>query len=285
MTVWPDFAPRFRCRAGACGHSCCRGWEIDVDEDSRRFYETVPGPLGKTLLASLVTDADGAHFALTGDGRCPLLRSDGLCELICQLGDGALCDICAEHPRFYLDFGDMELCGLGLSCEAVCALLLAEQGPLGFTVEETGKALTLSDLLRLGGCALERELVFVPRPEAESYARILDVFSRTEPIDEAWTAQLRELQSQLPRLAKARSKGDFAGVYSRILQYILYRQLDKLPKYGPEAVLAYAELCTEFVFLTDAWTGDTAEALRRWSEQIEYSTENVDLLLQSLTEN
>ena len=35
MSVWmPEFYPAFRCRAGTCRHSCCRGWEIDVDDTS-----------------------------------------------------------------------------------------------------------------------------------------------------------------------------------------------------------------------------------------------------------
>ena len=30
----PDFYDRFRCRAAACRHSCCKGWEIDIDENT-----------------------------------------------------------------------------------------------------------------------------------------------------------------------------------------------------------------------------------------------------------
>ena len=42
MSVWyPRFYPDFRCRADRCRHSCCRGWEIDVDEKSAELYRKV----------------------------------------------------------------------------------------------------------------------------------------------------------------------------------------------------------------------------------------------------
>ena len=34
IRVVPDFYPEFACIASRCGHSCCVGWEVDVDEDS-----------------------------------------------------------------------------------------------------------------------------------------------------------------------------------------------------------------------------------------------------------
>ena len=34
LTVRPDFYDDFHCLASACRHSCCVGWEIDVDAES-----------------------------------------------------------------------------------------------------------------------------------------------------------------------------------------------------------------------------------------------------------
>ena len=42
----PDYYRDFKCSAGNCKHSCCIGWEIDIDEDTandvmeseRNFY-------------------------------------------------------------------------------------------------------------------------------------------------------------------------------------------------------------------------------------------------------
>ena len=40
-TVIPSFYPDFQCRASRCRHSCCKGWEIDIDEDTAEKYRTM----------------------------------------------------------------------------------------------------------------------------------------------------------------------------------------------------------------------------------------------------
>ena len=135
----PDFYESFRCRASACRHSCCKGWEIDIDENTLELYQNLSGEWKEKMDADIICDDSGAHFRLTEDERCPFLQPSGLCELICAFGEDALCDICALHPRFYELVGPYELAGLGLSCEAVCDLLLAEKGELMLRCEETGE--------------------------------------------------------------------------------------------------------------------------------------------------
>ena len=272
MSICPDFYERFACRAGDCRHSCCRGWEIDVDEASAAVYAEVPGELGEKLRRSISRDADGAHFILTADERCPFLRADGLCELIVRLGEDALCDICALHPRFYEDLGETELCGLGLSCEAVCAMLLESGEPLRFLDEESGKTLTMPELLsQLGLEADAASLCFDGEKPSAAY---LSRMAETEAIDERWPGELERLRSALPGLRLPTGPR-----YDHILQYLLYRQLERAAETGIEALLRYARKSTAFVAAWDAMEGFDPEHLRRFSEQIEYSTENVDILL------
>ncbi len=283
IEVRPDFYARFACRAAHCRHSCCRGWEIDVDDASAAYYRALPGDLGNALRAALSEDMEGWHFRLDAEERCPFLRRDGLCRLICELGEDALCDICALHPRFYAACGEYELAGLGLSCEAVSALLLETDAPLSFIAED--EILTLPALLtRLGAACADEELRFIPQVSHKEYTALLAAFARTEPIDAAWMEELAEL-SREPEAVLAAARG-YAGRYDRarydrILGYILYRQLERLEDCGLPTLLDYARRCTTFIFLQSARDGDTAEHLRRWSEQIEYSTENVDILLEA----
>lgn len=89
-----------------------------MDEASLRRYQSVSGPFGEELRRSIITEADGSsHYLLTPEGRCPFLREDGLCRQILELGEDALCEICANHPRFFQRFGDLEEQGVGLACE------------------------------------------------------------------------------------------------------------------------------------------------------------------------
>ena len=47
--IAPDYYKDFKCIAGNCRHSCCIGWEIDIDPDSLRRFQSVPGALGERL--------------------------------------------------------------------------------------------------------------------------------------------------------------------------------------------------------------------------------------------
>ena len=278
LHLQPDFYSRFRCRAAACRHSCCKGWEIDIDENTLDLYRSLSGIWKEKMDGAIFCDESGAHFRLTEDERCPFLKQDGLCELICALGEDALCDICALHPRFYELAGPYELAGLGLSCEAVCDLLLADEGELTLRCEETGEKITLSSLLKtVGWEAGEDALRFTPTADPEGMLLRLE---QTEAIDAAWTEELSVL-------CKAVKTGPLPHIptgprYDRMLQYILYRSIEHAETAGWQTVLDYAAEGVSFAALQDALYGADPEHLRRWSEQIEYSTENVDLLLRAL---
>jgi lysine-N-methylase len=274
MSTWvPDFYPAFRCRAAACLHSCCRGWEIDVDEESAAYYRQLPGELGDALRAALFADEEGWHFCLDGEERCPFLQKDGLCRLIRELGEEALCDICALHPRFFQEIGEDELWGLGLSCEAVTALLLERDG-LRFVCRETGESVDFPGLLRRLGLKLPPALLrYAPRLDEAGRRALIDRFRATEPIDQAWPRELETLEAApLPERVDA-------ARYQRIYEYFFFRQLERLEDLGAEALADYAAAVTELLALWDAREPDTAGHLRRLSEQIEYSTENVERLI------
>ena len=278
MTVYPDFYDAFRCTASRCRHTCCRGWEIDIDADAAARYRALPGPLGDRLRAAIDWDGDTASFRLVEDERCPFLRDDGLCDLIRETGsEDVLCDVCALHPRFFAEVGGVTLAGLGLCCEEACRLLLASREPLTFAAEE--RAVPLAALT---GCTFAPEqLRFQPCADAEAIRALLERYAKTEPINAAWTARLDALRADLPGCVRAAEAYAYDGaVFDRILHYILYRQLDRLETDGPTALARYAQDAARFAFLAAAVTGDLPEALRSWSEQIEYSTENVDILME-----
>ena len=275
-TVLPDFYEKFECKAGACRHSCCKGWEIDVDEDSFSYYKSLPNGFGKKICENIFTDEEGAHFRLTADERCPFLRDDNLCEMILTLGEDSLCDICALHPRFFEDYNEYELAGVGLSCEKVCELLWEEDSPLRFFVLNEAKE-NSSDTFSF----FAQEKTYAPNIEASYVSSLLTLFQKTEPIDENWTKEMealvKEKECVLQKAEQYKTAFDSAR-YQRLFQYICYRQLEFIS--DPDLLLTYATRCTDFIFITDAYFGDTLERIRRFSEQIEYSTKNVDIICQ-----
>ena len=120
----PDYYREFRCLAGACRHTCCQGWEIDVDEASLSRFSSVPE------IAAHISADESAHIVLTEDERCPFLRQDGLCGMILSHGEDMLCDICRDHPRFRNYWTDRVELGLGLVCESAGRLILSRETPL-----------------------------------------------------------------------------------------------------------------------------------------------------------
>ena len=284
MEIRPAFYDDFVCLAQLCRHSCCRGWEIDVDPDTLRRYQAMEGPLGDELRACLQEDDGTWSFRLTGNEDCPFLRPDGLCRLIMELGEDSLCDICALHPRFFQDVGGHELAGLGLCCEAAAALLLSGREDLRFLTDED-ELLTLEQVLRLLAQTPGRDaLRFSPRIGKDYYQTVFRRYARCEAIDDAWSRDLSALAAR-PEEAVLRA-GAYAGQYDReafdrIYGYILYRQLEHLETCGLPALLRYAREAADFIFLWTAVTGDLPECLRRWSAEMEYSEENVAFLLKS----
>lgn len=130
MNVYaPDYYPAFQCIASSCGHTCCAGWEIDIDPDSLSRYDRLTGAFGERVRKSICHE-DTPNFILTEDGRCPLLNGDNLCDLILHEGEGALCQICRDHPRFRNYFSCRVEMGLGLVCEEAARLILSWPRPL-----------------------------------------------------------------------------------------------------------------------------------------------------------
>ena len=79
----PDYYCAFSCLADRCRHSCCVGWEIDVDDATMEKYDTLTHPYGENIRKSI----EDGHFRLDKRERCPHLDGRGLCRIICELGD------------------------------------------------------------------------------------------------------------------------------------------------------------------------------------------------------
>lgn len=121
----PSYYKAFQCIGSACSDNCCIGWEIDVDEETLETYRKQPGTFGRRLRSCIQEEPEGqAHFILDEKERCPFLNEKNLCQVILELGEEGLCQICTDHPRFYDWFPDGKEEGLGLCCEAAAQLIL-----------------------------------------------------------------------------------------------------------------------------------------------------------------
>ena len=133
----PGYYPKFRCIAAACPDSCCKEWAVDVDDRSAAYYRALPGKLGDRLRAVL-QDTDGGTVMTIKNGRCPMWRQDGLCQIQAELGHDALCRTCQDFPRLRHDYGDFVELGLELSCPEAARLILTSQEHAMTVVSQPG---------------------------------------------------------------------------------------------------------------------------------------------------
>ena len=176
-TVMISCMKDFACLAGACPDTCCRDWEIALDEQTLARYEAMPGELGEQIRAE-IRDDDGACFQLRG-GYCPFLNEDGLCRIQLAHGAEALSRNCDYFPRFVEEYGATREVTFSPACpEAARRLLHAEI--LELDTQEDGIPVTepneLDPALYLGLRALRSRmlrLVMEPRPLDERLAELM----------------------------------------------------------------------------------------------------------------
>ncbi|MBF1729349.1 MAG: hypothetical protein HXP11_03110 [Veillonella sp.] len=300
ISLYPTFYHTFQCKANQCHHTCCQKWTIDVDEETAKLYQTLPTPLGEDLRKFMTVDDEGYYFMFSDkQPTCPLLREDGLCRVVLELGEDSLCDTCHMHPRFYKYIEDLELCGVGLSCEESVEKLLATEGDqLLFTIEDDDDEFTaedrpvlenIFDLLALG---INPAICQFTLNHSIHYCQeLVTVYKKTEPIDEEWTKQLAHLEAMLSSTTASTTmdllKADTIDVsaLNKVYQYILYRQIDMLAEYSLESLVRYAFDATVFIALLTHQFGNLPEQIRRWSEQIEYDEDNVAFLFNEYENN
>ena len=293
ISIYPTIYHAFQCKADQCENTCCQLWTIDIDEPTAERYHSMTGSLGESLRQAITVDDEGSHFIFSkAQPMCPLLNEKGLCKVVLELGEEGLCDTCHMHPRFYKYIEDLELCGVGLSCEASVELL-ARQEPMDlllFTIEDdhnefnSEERLTLHNVFELLAFDLDPNLFqYTPKPSKQSFKELLDLYKQTEPIDENWTAQVNTLSNKLDQLiasVQTYIQHEDMSLFNKVYQYILYRQIDMLSDYSLESILAYAKDGTDYILIASALEGQPLKQVARWSQQIEYDENNVELLLQ-----
>ncbi len=311
--IAPNYYPAFRCIADKCRHSCCIGWEIDIDPDTRENYRRVPGSFGARLNAS-IEDGEVSSFRLGENERCPMLNPSGLCDLISELGEGALCQICADHPRFRNYFADRTEIGLGLCCEEAARLVLTLEAPMRLIcLEDDGESTELppdeAELL-----ALRDGLIAIMQDASHSLGDRLDalldavdftipekdwaeVYRGLERLDAKWDACIEGLspkgsggRPETLLVASAETK-PLQAALSNFVVYTLYRHLpgaledDDVPGRVAFCVLSARVLATLCAAKPDCTMADLIEFTRMYSAEIEYDEDNIAALLDALWED
>lgn len=266
----------FTCIADKCKHSCCIGWEINIDTDTLEKYKAVKGPFGYRLMNNIETDDNGtSHFILDKDERCPFLNSDGLCDIILTLGEDYLSEICTEHPRFYIQSDSGPVKGYGICCEKAAELTLfgnlTEEYDLGFD----------ADMAEI--CA---EYIDYPDfPTDERLLEMCDFCLELESLGTTWTSWINYLKVELTSPSGKKEDSPLPEAIERafqnLMKYLLFRHQNEL---YASIMWQFIRKLYEFLLMNDRQNEWVARLLlinvcREYSSEIEYSDQNIPALL------
>ena len=293
--ITPNYYQQFKCIAADCKHNCCIGWEIDVDADTLAFYQSIPGDFGLRLQKSISFD-DTPHFILGKQERCPFLNAGNLCDIISTLSEEGLCAICADHPRFRNEFSDRTEVGLGLCCEAAGRLILGQTEKTEFTnanIDETSLLPEEKALLQLREeiFSILQDHSFPLRQRLEKINALcgntplkplnewVEIYRSLERMDPIWDQYLNKIKEPFP--ARWESALEKAAVY------FTYRHLagalqDGLLCERIRFIILSVRILSALASSAEDFE-DLVEIARLYSAEIEYSDQNIDLLLQHLS--
>ena len=322
----PEYFQKFKCIADKCKDSCCIGWEIDIDEKTRKKYKALDTELGREI----VEKTKCGFFPLEKNGRCAFLDGKGLCRIISSVGEGYLCDICREHPRYYGISADGLEGGLGLGCEEAARLILSlTELPKIISVEKNVNYFDNDEHAELSDKIRKRlyDSIFTAHPseligiyaayasEGDSlafyllsvnnsgsvrlpkscyidvdankvrslYLDFVKLLSECEALDKNWYGLTDELTSvDITDILKKET------ALRPLLYYFTHRYVrDGVLDLSIGSKILFAILSSMVtVALSCIISGDdpTVRAAVTFSKNIEYSTDNVDLILEGLSE-
>ena len=318
----PKYFTDFKCIADKCRDSCCIGWEIDVDETARQKYESLDCDIGREITEK----TSHGYFPLQENGRCAFLDGKGLCRIISTLGEGYLCDICREHPRYYNVAGGVTEGGLGLGCEEAARIILAQSElPETVEIEHTAPildeentevsekirdalfgAIFTEDVRNIAGLYKEYAIIgdsiafdlatsskvatdvpsIDPRAITDEeltdlYDAMLSLVNECESLSDEWDGFVARARMISPKIALSRL-GDMRGLIYYFTHRYVVGGIDDMTL-GGRILFAFASALT-VAAISEILCGEDAEILAAtaYSKNIEYSTDNVDFILENL---
>ena len=297
-----NYYPLFRCIAEKCKHTCCAGWEMNIDEQTLTNYKGYEGEFSSALKSGI--NYKKSKFRTDKFKRCAFLNEEGLCEIIINLGEKSLCQVCTDHPRFRGFFEDRTETGLGFCCEEAARIVLSFKGkiePIMISDDRAEIELDINErnLLQFREKALnivqDRTVNVNQRIEnllalcnanflEEDFKKVIKTFLSLEKIDKEWTKKLKSIT----KTSFDKSTDQDLSLYcEQFLVNGLYRHLsdaeDTMWVRARTIALSFSWWVVKSVVnlertKTVNLLETTIDAVRSFSAEVEYSQKNLDKL-------
>ena len=293
---------QFNCIASECKHTCCAGWEMCIDKDSLTAYKADKSEFSCTLKQGI--NFRKSKFRRDKLKRCAFLNQNGLCEIITNLGEKSLCQVCRDHPRFRSFFNDRIETGLGFCCEEATRIILSYKDKIKpvltkednstqeldinqkFILEFRDKAIAvLQDRTKDINQRINSLLLLCKADlDSKEDKRIIKNFLSLERIDKGWTKRLKSIKNQ-PLIKN--TDNAFSLYCEQFIVNSLYRHLHNADDTMWVRAITIALVVSWWLIITILSKGKekekqdfelVVEIVRAFSQEIEYSQKNLDKL-------
>lgn len=308
ITFAPSYYKKFKCISSRCKHNCCIGWEIDIDSDTFEKYQSTNGEFWERLRNGINISDEVPSFKLTEEKeRCVFLREDNLCEIICNLGENSLCQICTDHPRFRSFYENITEIGLGLCCEEAARIILSEDEPFElYALSEDSDSTELTEEEEKFFFIRNRLFSVIERADIDPLNKaeqIVHFFGGdTSPFDFSSAADLlcslekfdKDADKEFCRLKAVQNVEktplySFGKELSNLLCCFVYRHLPLVFEgFSYKQVAYFIRFCFQAIYglclakQTESGNllfDDITEIARMFSCEVEYSDVNIDIIL------
>lgn len=297
MKIKPNYFDKFSCIKGDCKNSCCSaGWQIHVDTKTLQKYSSSRDDFLQDTTNYIDVDNNKRFFKLNEQKRCSFLSKDGLCALVTKYGDGYLCDVCRDYPRFYNFFSNRTEMGLSLDCEAVSKMVLSQTEKFSLIADSKHIKFTKQEEVDFK----QREQIFQILQNSDDFSSklndICNIFSIENKFNlETMLTLIKKFEwlnfdssEVFDKIERSKDKTNFylsESILQNLMSYFVYRYfLNSSYKYSKKSKLQF---CMFMLWLIDIVAyaektniiEDVIFVVQKICRQIEYSEKNVNLAL------
>ena len=288
-----NYCEKFKCIADKCNHTCCAGWEMNIDQKTLGDYKNNTSKFSHEIKKGV--NFRKSKFKVDKNKRCAFLNEKNLCDIITNLGEQSLCQVCSDHPRFRSFFSDRIELGLGFCCEEATHIILNHTDKIQpILVSDDGSEQQLSfnenNVLQFRKKVLDiiqdrskdiddriNELLTECRFDEtkKGFSKFIKLFLSLEKIDKNWIKKLKSIKTNSPKIQTEES---YSLIAEQFLTNGIYRHLSD----AEDTIWVRARLISIILFwwlvlgITTNTQTDIYDVVREFSTEIEYSQKNLN---------
>ena len=131
--ILTEFYEKFYCIGDKCSDTCCGGWRIGVDENTYQVYMGLEEPYRSEICNNIKQNRNGQYEIIKDKaGRCPFLNEKNLCNIYLKVSPDALSQTCKTYPRKIINYYDVIMATVSITCPVVTRMVLEQKEPIEF---------------------------------------------------------------------------------------------------------------------------------------------------------